>query len=179
MRQLNFSKQYGNGVFIGNRYQKGNGFFGKLIKNALFPLLKYIGKQGIKTAVAIGEEAVKNPNQKFKTIVKSKLKDAGMTAIDDSIERVKKYVQTGKGIKRKGENIKGIDAKKSNEDMKIIKSRRSKVSKPKTVSKRKPKRNNSKRTKAKSFKKGKAIKGRKKSKKQAFPFLKKDGSPTH
>lgn len=177
MRQLRYNNQYGNGFFIGNRYQKGNGFFGRLIKNALFPLLKYIGKQGIKTAVAIGEEAVRNPNEDFKTIVKSKLKDVGMTAIDDGVERVKKYVQTGKGIKRKGikrkgEIIKGVNAKKSKRDMKVLKSRSRKVLKSKSVAK-------PKRLKPKSFKRKKAIKGGKKSKKQVFSFLKKDGTSTH
>jgi len=154
MRQIRVPHS-GGGVFVGHRYQKGNGFFGRVIKNAILPFLKYIGKKGIKTAVAIGSEAVKDPSN-FKQIAKSKLKEIGMEAIDDGAERIKKYVQTGKGIKRKQELIKGPDAKKSKLTMKVIKprSRRFTKAKPKIP-----------------VKKRKAIKGTRKRK--PFKFLKK------
>jgi len=173
MRQLKHYNQFGRGVFIGTRYQNGNGFFSRVIKNSIFPLLKYIGKQGIKTAVAIGEEAVKNPNSDLKTIVKSKLKDVGMEAIDDGAKRVKKFVQTGKGIKRKCEDIKGTKAKKPKVIMKVLASRTRKIVKPNRVPKVKRVKKSVKRLKSK-----KAIKGRKK-KKQGYSFLKKNGSSTH
>lgn len=161
MRQLRYSHT-GSGVFVGNRYQKGNGFFGRVIKNAIFPLLKYIGKQGIKTAVAIGGEAVKDPNN-FKEIARKKLKEVGMEAIDDSADRIKKFVQTGKGIKRKCETIKGAKTKKTKPNtMRVIKPRSRKVTK----------------VKPKRLVKKKAIKG---SRKRKYNFLKKkkNGATTH
>ena len=153
--------QSGQGFFVGHRYQKGNGFFGKVIKNAIFPFLKYLGKQGVKTAVAIGEDAFRNPSD-IKSIAKTRLKEAGMQAIDDGANRIKEFVQTGKGIKRKSENIKGTAAKKrKTSEMKVIASRKRKPTKPKKLAKRlsKPK---------------KAIKGRRKPK--SYKFLKRNGT---
>ena len=98
--------QYGNGLFYsGARYQKGNGFFGRILKSAVWPLLKYIGKQGLKTAIAIGGEAARNPNN-FKEIAKQKLREVGLEAIDHGAERVKQFVQTGNGVSEK--SLKGI-----------------------------------------------------------------------
>lgn len=100
--------QYGNGLFYkGVRYQKGNGFFGRVLKNAVWPLLKYLGKQGLKTAIAIGGEAAKNPSSSFKEIAKEKLKEVGIQALDDGTERVKKYIQTGSGLQN-SEGVKGV-----------------------------------------------------------------------
>lgn len=191
MRQLRFSHS-GSGVFVGNRYQKGNGFFGRVIKNAILPFLKYIGKKGIKTAVAIGGEAVKDPSN-FKEIAKSKLKEIGMEAIDDGAERIKKYVQTGQGIKRKEKLIKGTVEKRLKTDMKVIKTRglqlteakqlaqpriiKKGVNRKKTLKGNTVKGNTLKRKtlKTKSAKE-KIIKGKTQSR---FPFLKKNGASSH
>ena len=95
---MKFYNQRGRGTFFaGARYQKGNGFFGRMVKSAVLPFLKYLGTQGIKTAVAIGEEAVANPSE-FKNIAKRKLQEAGLQAVDDGAKRFKKFVQTGEGV---------------------------------------------------------------------------------
>lgn len=98
-RQLN---HVGRGTyFVGRRYQRGNGFFGSMLKNAIFPLLKYLGAKGIKTAVAIGKEAAENPSASLKAIAKQKFQEAGVEAMEDGLGRVKRLVQGGSGLKRK------------------------------------------------------------------------------
>ena len=95
---MKFYKHKGRGTFFaGTRYQKGNGFFGRLVRSAVLPFLKYLGTQGIKTAVAIGEEAVSNPSE-FRNIAKRKLQEAGIQVVEDGAKRFKKFVQTGEGV---------------------------------------------------------------------------------
>lgn len=92
--------QRGNGIYRGVRYQHGNGFLNTILNKAVYPLLKYFGKQGVRTAMAIGKEAVHNPSASFGDIAKRKLKEAGMQALDDGAKRVQRFAQTGEGIKR-------------------------------------------------------------------------------
>lgn len=94
--------------FVGRRYQRGNGFFGNMIKNAIFPLLKYLGAKGIKTAVAIGRAAVDRPNDSISLIARDKLQDAGIEAMEEGVGHVKRFVarsrkraQGGEGIRRR------------------------------------------------------------------------------
>lgn len=90
--------QRGRGTFFaGARYQRGHGFFSSMVHRAVLPFLKYLGTQGIKTAVAIGEEAISNPSE-FKNIAKRKLQEVGIQAVDDGAKRIKKFVQTGEGV---------------------------------------------------------------------------------
>lgn len=94
--------------FVGRRYQRGNGFFGNMIKNAIFPLLKYLGAKGIKTAVAIGRAAVDRPNDSISLIARDQLQDAGIEAMEEGVGHVKRLVsrsrkraQGGEGIRRR------------------------------------------------------------------------------
>jgi hypothetical protein len=94
--------------FVGRRYQRGNGFFGNMIKNAIFPLLKYLGAKGIKTAVAIGRAAVDRPNDSISLIARDKLQEAGIEAMEEGVGHVKRLVarsrkraQGGEGIRRR------------------------------------------------------------------------------
>ena len=104
-----YKNHIGRGTyFVGRRYQRGNGFFGSMLKNAIYPLLKYLGAKGIKTAVAIGKEAVENPHASLKTIAKQKFTEAGVEAMEDGLGRVKRLVQGGGGLKRKRRSSEGI-----------------------------------------------------------------------
>ena len=159
-------KQVGRGTyFVGRRYQRGNGFFGKMIKSAIFPFLKYIGSRGLKTAVAIGREVVNDPNADFKTVAKRKLLESGIEVLEDGAKRVKKYVQTGEGVKRR--KTESIKAKKKEPKSKVKKKLKTKTKHPKTST-------------AKSVKKKKKpVKKRSKSRKnKPHPFLKKNGTPS-
>lgn len=92
-------KQTGKGMiaFKGVRYQRGNGIFSSLMKNAVFPLLRYIGVNGFAKMGEFAKEAIENPSE-LKSIAKRKLKEVAGKAIDDGAKRAKKFVQTGKGI---------------------------------------------------------------------------------
>ena len=94
------SNQRGGGAitpFRGERYQKGNGIFGTLLRKAIFPLLRYIGVKGVTKIGEFAQEAVQNPD-KIKEIAKRKMKETAEEAIDAGSKRVKHFVQTGEGI---------------------------------------------------------------------------------
>ena len=157
--------QVGRGTyFIGNRYQKGNGFFGRMLRSAIYPLLKYIGSKGIKTAVAIGREAVLDPNTDMKTIAKRKLAETGLEVMEDGVKKVKEYAQSGNGVKA-SEGIKGV------------KKRRKRTTKKKKPTSRKTKKKPSKTKKGKTKRTTKKVsKPQKKKRSKAHLFLKKNGS---
>lgn len=98
---MRFKNHSGRGTyFVGRRYQHGNGFFGNMLRNAIFPLLKYLGAKGVKAAVAIGREAVENPVKSLKEIAKRKLKESGIEVMDEGMGRLRKCFQAGGGVKR-------------------------------------------------------------------------------
>ena len=168
---MRFSRQVGRGTyFAGRRYQRGNGFFGRMIKNAIYPLLKYIGSKGIKTAMAIGKEAITDPSTDLKTIAKRKLKETGLEVMEDSVKKVREYVQSGRGLKRK--RLGGIKRNTKRTKTSAKQSPSAKITKPKRTSK--PKR----RPKLKPIKKKAALRKRvtQVKKKLQHLFLKKNGS---
>jgi hypothetical protein len=92
-------RQFGSGLlpYAGVRYQKGNGFFGNLMKKAIFPFLRYAGMKGLGKFTEFAQEAVQNPDE-IKAIAKRKLIEMAGDAIEDGGKRAKKFIQTGKGI---------------------------------------------------------------------------------
>ncbi len=96
-----YVKQAGSGIsgFSGSRYQRGNGFFGKILKH-LKPALRYIGRQGLKTATSIGRDLLNGEN--FVNSAKSNLRNTGNTILNDALDKADELVkQTGNGIKRR------------------------------------------------------------------------------
>ncbi len=96
-----YVNQAGSGIsgYSGSRYQNGNGFFGKILKQ-LKPALKYFGKQGVKVAANIGRDLLNGEN--FVESAKSNFINTGRNIMSDAIDRAEKYVeQTGNGLKRK------------------------------------------------------------------------------
>ena len=136
--------------FVGRRYQHGNGFFGNMLRNAIFPLLKYLGAKGVKTAIAIGKEAVEKPVKSLRDIAKRKLKESGLEVMDEGVSRYRKYVQGGSGMKRRRTESVGRVKRKRSESVRRIK-RRPPSRKVKRVTRRL-------KTKKKKAKKRKAIK---------------------
>lgn len=97
-----YLEQAGSGVvaYTGTRYQKGNGFFGRLISGFALPLLKYFGKQGLETVGNIVTDIKENPETSIKDILKRQSKTSLAKVTDDGANRAKKFIQTGKGAKR-------------------------------------------------------------------------------
>jgi hypothetical protein len=96
-----YSNQAGSGIggFQGVQFQRGAGFFGNVFKNAIFPLLKYFGKQAINTGAKVAEDAISGQNVLESMKARGKLASRGIAA--DAAERMTKYAQTGTGRRRK------------------------------------------------------------------------------
>lgn len=97
-----YLNQAGSGMatYTGVRYQKRNGFFGRLISGFAMPLLKYFGKRGLEAAGNVVSEIKQNPDMKMKDILKSTAKRSLSQITDDGASRAKKFILTGKGIKK-------------------------------------------------------------------------------
>lgn len=95
-----YVNQAGSGVagYHGVRYQKGSGFFGRLLKTVGMPLLKYFGKRALSTGVDIGKDLLTGEN--IKTSTKRRLKEGAETLLDDATVRAKKVLKGG-GIRKK------------------------------------------------------------------------------
>jgi hypothetical protein len=94
-----YINQAGTGIagFAGVRYQKGHGFFGRLLSQAILPILKYLGKKAVNTGVNIGTDILQGEN--FKDSIKKRMKSTGFDIAEEALEKVKK--QRGSGRKRK------------------------------------------------------------------------------
>ena len=63
-----FTNYYVNQVWTGItgysviRYQKGHGFFGKILSSAVLPILKYLGKKALSTGVSVGADVLQDEN---------------------------------------------------------------------------------------------------------------------
>jgi len=96
-----YVNQAGSGIggFQGVRFQRGQGWFGNLFKNAILPLLKYIGPKIIKTGASVATDAIAGENvlQSLKTHGKATAKDIA----GDVGERAARFVQTGSGKRKR------------------------------------------------------------------------------
>ena len=97
-----YLNQAGSGLatYTGIRYQKGNGFFGRLISGFALPLLKYFGRQGLEAAGNVVTQIRENPEAKVSDILKKQAKSSLAKATEDGAERAKRFIQTGKGVKK-------------------------------------------------------------------------------
>lgn len=97
-----YIEQAGSGItaYAGQRYQKGNGFFGRLISGFAMPLLKYFGRQGLETIGNVVTDLKSDPDASIKDVLKRQSKITLTKAASDGAKRVGKFIQTGKGIKK-------------------------------------------------------------------------------
>ena len=97
-----YTQQAGTGLtgFQGYRYQRGHGFFGRLISKAVFPLLKFLGKRALTTGADIATDVLVN-KRNIAEAAKERLENEGRELASAGIQRAKKYVLEGKGRKRK------------------------------------------------------------------------------
>ena len=148
-----YSNQAGNGLsgFKGVRYQKGHGFFGRLITSFIKPLLGYLGKKLFNVGTNIATDVLSG--EKFKSSGKRRLAET-VQMIGRDVR--KKVDQMGSGYTPK--TIKDL---KKQRKRKINK--RKKPKKKKTVKKKHPKKKQRKPTK-----KRKKVIRKKKAKKVSF-----------
>jgi len=100
-----YKSQAGSGIvgFQGVRYQRGHGFFGRILSKAVFPMLKFLGRRALGVGADIASDVIVD-KQNLKQAVKRRFEDEGTELAKAGIKRAKKYVQTGgkkKSIKRR------------------------------------------------------------------------------
>lgn len=108
-----YQEQAGTGIagFQGIKYQKGKGFpFRNILSRVLYPLMRYLGKKGLETAVTTGTDIL--AGQSPKEAIKSHLKSAAKGVAGDAIARGQTFLQTGKGRKRRRRSAKHTPTKK-------------------------------------------------------------------
>ena len=150
-----YRNQAGSGVTVyeGLQYQRGHGFFGTLFSNVIKPLTKYFGKRALETGVKVGSDVLEGED--FKDSLKKNFKLTGNRVLDDGVEKLKKFTQSGSGRRRRRRKPKLVA---------MLKKLHIKGKKKKSKSFKKKL---SKKTKQKKSKKPKVSKKRKKSKKRS------------
>ena len=111
-----YVNQAGSGIagFSGVKYQRGHGFFGRLLSGAVLPILKYLGKKALNTGVGIGSDIIQGEN--IKSSMKKRLKKTGFDIAEDTYNKLQNYKQKGSGKRRKKKHIK----KKSGRKLSIL-----------------------------------------------------------
>ncbi|RWR98440.1 hypothetical protein B4U79_14489, partial [Dinothrombium tinctorium] len=101
--------QAGNGYpfFAGLRYQRGHGWFGRLFKGGVLPLIRYVGKKALKTGSNVVKDVLQGDD--LATSTKKHIKTAIHEAADDAIDKI---TQRGKGIKRKASDHPNLTVKR-------------------------------------------------------------------
>lgn len=105
-----YVNQAGTGIatYSGFRYQKGHGFFGRMIKGSILPLIKkvlpYLKDQLIDTGKEFGRNIMTSDD--FKTAAKKTAKRKIGDIASDALERVKTMTQEGSGFNTCGLPIK-------------------------------------------------------------------------
>lgn len=96
-----YKHQAGTGIsgFQGVRYQRGHGFFGRVLSSAIYPLLKFLGKQALSTGADIASDVIINKNN-WRDSAKNRLNDAAVNITNAGVARARKFVQTGEGRRR-------------------------------------------------------------------------------
>ena len=102
-----YTNQAGSGItgFDGIRFQRGNGFFRNLFKNAIFPVLKYLGKKVAATGVQVASDALDGEN--VLSSIKARGKRAAQDIAGDVGDRAVRFAQTGEGKRRRRTQRKG------------------------------------------------------------------------
>lgn len=98
-----YNTQQGSGMtpYAGIRFQKGHGFFGRLLKGSVLPLLKrvlpYLGKKALDTGVGIlGDVYNRKP---VRESIRNRAKQTASQIAEDALVRVRGM--QGEGIKRR------------------------------------------------------------------------------
>jgi hypothetical protein len=121
-----YKEQAGSGLsgFQGVRYQRGSGFFGRLLSSAVYPLLRFLGKQALNTGINIASDVIED-KQDFKQSLKNRFKETGDMALKAGLDRARRFQQEGSGRKRRrSKSIKRKTTKTKNSRKKIKKTRR-------------------------------------------------------
>ena len=102
-----YRNQAGSGIggFAGQRYQKGDGFFGRLVSGSILPIIRkvlpFLGKTALSTGVNILSDV--STGEKFTSSAKRRLKESGKKIESRAMAKVKEI--TGSGKKRRQRKV--------------------------------------------------------------------------
>src|SRR6185437_2585779 len=91
-----YAIQAGTGIpgYHGVRYQKGHGFFGRLLKGNVVPVLKYLGGKALNTGMSIAKDVMSGED--WKEAAKNRLKSAGTDIAKRALIKAEDILQEGK-----------------------------------------------------------------------------------
>ena len=114
-----YQQQAGTGIaaYGGVRYQRGHGFFGRLLSKAVYPLLRFFGKQAVGTAANIASDVILNKIN-IKDSANKRLAETGENIVREGVEKAKTLVQEGEGGKHRRRGRAQIAIMKKNEKTK-------------------------------------------------------------
>jgi hypothetical protein len=93
-----YQSQAGSGIsgFQGIKYQRGHGFFGRLLAKAIYPLLRFFGKQALNTGINVATDVIKD-KRNFKQSLKTRGRETGQNILEAGLKRAQRFQQTGEG----------------------------------------------------------------------------------
>jgi hypothetical protein len=108
-----YINQAGSGIvgYSGVRFQRGNGWFSRILSNTIIPMGKILGKKALKTGINIGSDLLKGEN--FKSSIKNQLKSTGMEVAEEALDKIRRYRQTGTGKNKRSRKSRKKSYKKS------------------------------------------------------------------
>jgi len=100
--QTYYSNQAGNGIagFSGVRYQKGYGFFGRLLNSAVIPFIKFLGKNALSAGMNVANDLMETNDfsmKNIKDVGKQRLGEQAKTMVKDGANKI----LYGDGVKRR------------------------------------------------------------------------------
>ena len=123
-----YMSQAGSGMsaFSGVRYQKGDGFFGRLISGTVMPMIKKVLPFLGKTAMSSGVNVLNDWSQgeKLGESFRKRMTEAGQTVTDTAMAKVKQI--TGSGKRKRGKSVCRTQKRKKQHVVKRRKSRKTK-----------------------------------------------------
>jgi hypothetical protein len=96
-----YTEQAGNGIagFSGVKYQKGFGFFGRLLSGAVLPFLKFLGKNALSTGTSIAQDITDTDDfslKNIKDVSTRRLKETGKKILKRAADKI----LTGEGVRK-------------------------------------------------------------------------------
>ena len=86
--------QAGSGLagFRGIRYQRGRGFFGRLLSGAVYPLLRFLGKNLLRTGENVATDVLDSDDfsfQNLKDVTKKNLQSRAKDVLGETLTNMK------------------------------------------------------------------------------------------
>ena len=97
-----YREQAGSGLsgFQGVKFQRGHGFFGRILSKAIYPLMRFLGKTALSTGADIASDVI-NDDVNWKDSIKNRLKETGKNIANEGISKVRSFAQKGSGKKKR------------------------------------------------------------------------------